>query len=324
MTARKKTIFTIIIAFLSLLPAAAPCLADKISGIAATVNDDVITLADTEKEAKQALDEAAKGGAVSGEARKQVLKDAIGRLVDKKLVEQKIRELNIRIPDEEIRQAIDDVKKQNKLSQEALVSALAAQGLTFDGYKSQLREQLERLRLVSQEVRAKVVVSDQEMQDYYEQNASTWREEESYRARHIFFRLPKTASQQESDEIFARATAVRKEALAGADFAKLAERESQDPSAKDGGSLGLFRKSDMIPELQQALEKLRPSEVSEPVRTPVGVHIVKLEERVPAKQKTFDEVRGEIEEKLYRKKSEDRFNQWVTDLKKEATIDIRL
>ena len=67
-------------------------------------------------------------------------------LVEKHLVEQKIRELNIRVSEEEIRQSIEDVKRQNGMSQEALVAALAGQGLSFDQYRSQLQEQLEKLR----------------------------------------------------------------------------------------------------------------------------------------------------------------------------------
>jgi peptidyl-prolyl cis-trans isomerase SurA len=296
----------------------------RISGIAAVVNDDVITTADAEREARPALQDAEKKGAVGDDARKGLLKEAVTRLVDKKLVEQKIRELNIRIPEEELRMAIEDVKKQNHLTQEALVSALAAQGLSFDQYKAQLREQMERLRLVSQEVRAKVVVSEQEMREDYDQNAAKMREEESFRARQIFFRLPKSPTPEDLKNAMTQAVEVQQQARAGGDFAKLAEKYSQDPSAKDGGSLGVFRKNDMIPELQEALETLKPGEVSDLVQTPAGFHIVKLEERIPGRQKSFEEVRAEIEDRLYRKKSEERFNQWVSDLKKEAVIDVKI
>jgi len=94
---------------------------------------------------------------------------ALNRLIDKKLTEQKIKELDIKVSEEEYGQAIEDVKKQNNLTQEPWLLP-CRQGLSFDQYKAQLKEQLERLRLMSQEVRAKVVVGEKEMREYYAAN----------------------------------------------------------------------------------------------------------------------------------------------------------
>ena len=76
-------------------------------------------------------------------------------------------------------------------------------------------------------------------------------------------------------------------------------------------------------EFVQLLDRLKPGEVSGIIRTPSGFHIVKLEQRIPGRVKTFEEVKPEIEDRLYKKKSEERFNQWLVELKKEATIEIR-
>ena len=295
------------------------------NAIAAVVNDDIITLNDVNREAQPAVSEAEKKAALNDAARIRIRRTALDRLIEKKLTEQKIKELNIKVSEEEIRQAIDDVRKQNNIaSQEALVKALAAQGLTFDQYRTQLQEQIEKLKLVSMEVRAKVHVSETEMRDYYSSNMAKYTEEESFRARHIFFKSDAKSSPEEVQRTRTTALAVLADAKGGKDFAELAKKFSEDPAArKDGGDLGSFKKGDMQPELEKTIISLKPGEISELVATPIGFHIIKLEARVAGTNKPFESVKADIEEILYRKKSEERFSQWVKDLRGKATIEVR-
>lgn len=295
------------------------------NAIAAIVNDEIITLHDINREAEPAINEAGKKETVTGADRTKILHTALEQLIDKKLTEQKIRELNIHVTDEEIRQAIDDVRKQNHIpSQEALVTALAGQGLTFDQYRSQLREQIEKLKLVSMEVRAKIQVGESEMRDYYNANLAKYSEEETFRARHIFFKTGEKASQDEIQHTKTTALAVLADAREGKDFAELAKRFSEDPAArKDGGDLGSFKKGDMQPEFEKAILALKPGEVSDLVATPIGFHIIKLEAMVAGTVTPFESVKADIEEILYRKKSEERFNQWAKDLRGKASIEYK-
>ena len=142
------------------LPGAAA--AEVIDRIAATVNDDVITTYDVARETEQLAKEAEKKAPPPVAEKAQLPALALNRLIDRALVSQKIKELNITVPDDELRQTIEDVKKQNKMTQDDLVAALKTQGLTYDQYLAQLREQLERMKLMGQEVRSKVQVSEQE------------------------------------------------------------------------------------------------------------------------------------------------------------------
>ena len=295
------------------------------NAIVATVNDDIITLHDINREAQPAISESEKKGVLNDAARSLIRRTALDHLIEKKLTEQKIRELGIKVSEEEIRQAIDDVRKQNNItSQEALVAALAGQGLSFDQYRSQLQEQIEKLKLVSIEVRSKVHVGESEMRDYYSANLSKYTEDESYNARHIFFKTGEKVSTDEVQRSKATALAVLKDAKGGKDFAELAKKFSEDPAArKDGGDLGSFKKGDMQPELEKAIIALKPGEVSELVSTPIGFHIIKLEARIAGTTKPFESVKAEIEEVLYRKKSEERFSQWVKELRSRASIELR-
>lgn len=295
------------------------------NAIVAIVNDEIITLHELKSASLTAVTEAEKKGPLNEADRRNILRSTLDRLIEKKLTEQKIKELNIRVSEEEIRQAIDDVRKQNNMpSQEALIKALAAQGLSLDQYRSQLKDQLEKLKLVSMEVRAKVQVGETEMREYYAANQSKYSEEETFQARHIFFKTGEKATPDDIKRTRTTALAVLADAKSGKDFAELAKKFSEDPAArKDGGDLGSFKKGDMQPELEKAILALKPGEVSSLVTTPIGFHIIKLEARIPGTIKPFESVKAEIEEILYRKKSEERFSQWASELRSKASIEIK-
>jgi len=312
----------IICIFLLLTALSSFAAAEMIDGIAAVVNGEIITTYDVDKETTViGKDPAGKSSPLTDTP--QLRTAALNQLIDKKLIDLKIRDLGIKVSDEEVRQAIDDVKKQNNLSQEALVSALASQGLTFEQYRYQLREQIERLRLISQEVRAKIQVSESEMKEYYESNRKRF-SDEMFQARHIFFALNDKTQEADVKRIMATAMSVLQEVRNGSDFGELAKKYSDDTStAKDGGELGTFKKGDMLHDIENTLETMKPGEISNLVETKAGLHIIQLEKKTETNTKTFSEVKQEIEEILYKKKSEERFNQWASELKKNASIDIR-
>ncbi|KAF0217003.1 MAG: peptidyl-prolyl cis-trans isomerase [Geobacteraceae bacterium] len=320
MTRIFKIFFLIVL--LASLPATS--YAEVIDRIAAIVNDDIITTLEVEKETSLLVKEAEKKAPLTDDGKAKLKAVALDRLIDKKLIEQKIKELDIKVSEEEVRQSMEEVKKQNNLTQENLIAALAVQGLSFDQYKAQLKEQLERLRLMSQEVRSKIQVGITEIMDFYNANRARFGEEDLFRARHIFFKINKDAPAEEAKRVMATAMSVLHEARSGKDFAELAKKYSDDPgAAKDGGELGSFKKGDMLPEIESAVINMKPGEISDLVSTPAGLHIIQLEKKSLGSIKTFDEAKGEIEEILYKKKSEERFNQWVDDLRKGAAIEIK-
>jgi len=316
----KKTIVLLVALFLA-LPLVAS--AELVSGIAALVNDEPITTYDLAKE-----EEAMKSGLsdtaslTSAAARAQLRQAALDALVNKKLIEQKVKELDIRVSDEEVRQAIEDVKKTNNITEENLVAALAARGISFDAYKTQLKDQLERLRLISLEVRSKIQVSEKEIQDYVAAHPGNYQVDEAFHALQIFLKIPATATSDQQKKISEKAEKILREAKSGADFAELAKKYSDDPSGKEGGDLGFLTKGDLLPEFEKALISMRVGEVSGLVRTSAGIHIIKLVDYREGKTQNLDSAKREVEDLLYKQKSEERFSQWLDGLRKNAAIEI--
>jgi len=299
--------------------------AEVISGIAAVVNDEIITIRELNREYDLAArDVEKKEGPLSVEKANKLRTSILDSLVDRALIRQKIKELNIVISEEEVRQSIEEVKRQNRLSQEALVSALLTQGMTFDQYKEQMKEQLERLRLMSQEVKSKVQVGEKELKEYYDANLANFSNEDSYRARAIFLRLAKDSTIDEIRKVITKLETVMAAARKGGDFTELAKKYSDDANVqKDGGDLGFFKKGEMLADIEKIVLTIKPGEV-EMIGTPTGYYIIKLEEKRPGLAKPFEEVKGQINDALYRKKSEERFSQWLQELRKGAAIEIKL
>ncbi|MHC1696983.1 MAG: peptidylprolyl isomerase [Geobacteraceae bacterium] len=316
----KKT-FLLLVALVLVLPHVGS--AEMVSSIAVLVNDEPITTYDLAKE-----EDAMKSGMsdtsalASSAARDQLRQAALDALINKKLIAQKVKELDIQVSDEEVRQAIEDVKKTNNISEENLLAALAARGISFDDYKTQLKDQLERLRLISLEVRSKIQVSDKEVQDYYSAHAGNYQVDEAFHARQIFFAIPATATEDQQKKIVGKAENVLREAKSGADFAELAKKYSDDPSGKEGGDLGFLNKGELLPAFETALISMKVGEVSGLVRTSAGIHIIKLVDYREGKTQSLDSAKREVEDLLYKQKSEERFSQWLDGLRKNAAIEI--
>lgn len=165
--------------------------------------------------------------------------------------------------------------------------------------------------LLKREVEDKAKVEELELRAYYDSNPGEFRLNEEVKVSHI---LVKTD---------AEALDVIKKLKGGADFGKLAMEVSQDPgSAKKGGDLGYFGKGKMIPEFERAAFKLKQGELSEPVKTNFGYHIIKLTGRKSGQMVGYEKVSDILRQRLTREKQKKVFEEWVAGLRKEAKIKI--
>jgi peptidyl-prolyl cis-trans isomerase D len=141
-------------------------------------------------------------------------------------------------------------------------------------------------------------VEEGSLKYYYEDNINTFKESKQIKARHILFRLNEGASKEEEEKAKAKALTVLKKAKEGADFAGLAKTYSEDPGTKEDGDLGYFTSGQMVRPFEEAAFSMKKGEISEPVRTPFGYHLIKVEDIKEARTKTFEEVRNQIAETL--------------------------
>jgi peptidyl-prolyl cis-trans isomerase D len=147
-------------------------------------------------------------------------------------------------------------------------------------------------------------VSDEEAQAYFQNHPKEFTQPEQIRARHILLKIPPGASKETLEEVRKKAEEILTGIKAGEDFAKLAQSQSQDEAtAGKGGDLGFFSRGTLNPALETAAFKLDPGKVSEPVLTPQGYDLIKVEEKKPEVEQDFSSVKDKIVEKLLEEKA---------------------
>ena len=306
-----------IIAILLLLPGLA--MATTVSRIAAVVNSEIITTRQLERELAERAGDAGIPDSQMAGLRQQVLSE----LIEQALIEQRVKELGIRIAEEEIEAAIDDVQNQNKLTREQLIEALQFQGMDYEKYRENLRQQILRYKLLGREVQAKVEVTNKEIRDYFREHIDEYREEPFLRLSRITFPIPEKATAVQIEAIRGKAEEALVRLEQGEEFYPVLLSLSADQSA-EGGDMGTFVEGELTTAFDRAVRGLKEGEFSSLVETPSGFHILQVTERSPGKIRQFDVVKEEIHRILRDRKTEERFKEWSEGLRKAAYIDIRL
>ncbi len=168
-----------------------------------------------------------------------------------------------------------------------------------------------------------VNVTDKEVEQYYKVNKDKFRESESVKASHILIKVDKDGDKKAWEAAKKKAGMVREKALKGGSFAELAKKYSDDPGSKNkGGELGYFTKGRMVPEFEKAAFSLKKGEISKPVKTAFGYHIIKLEDIKPAHQKKLSEVMETVRSQLLKDKRRKIMNDVLKQLEKKYKPEV--
>jgi peptidyl-prolyl cis-trans isomerase SurA len=200
------------------------------------------------------------------------------RLIVQEIEVQRAKRIGLTISDEQLNSALQDIAARNKLPFDQLPTALQAQGVDYKQYRESMRKELTLSTLRQRDVIAHINVSPHEMEQYLarQQNAAT---NDEFNVSHILLSLPAAATPEQIDQIGRKAKDISERAAKGEDFGQLAIANSNSQTALDGGQLG-WRKGSQLPQfILDLVTKMKPGDVSDPVRTPSGFHIVKLTER---------------------------------------------
>lgn len=291
---------------------------EVVDRIVAIINDSVITMSELNAAAAMAADkqneEDKKDAKKMGELKSKVLDG----LIEQKLVKQASDKAGIDVSEREIDSAVDEVKKQNNMSHEALLLALAQNGLTLKEYREQLKEQIRQYKFINKEFRSKISIQNEEIEDYYKQNIEEFYAMPSFKARMILL------SSSDKKTLEPRLKAVEDGIAKGEDFSALARQYSDGAYASSGGDLGYLKSGEIDKTLEAELLKLKPGGLTAPLERPEGIYILQLVDVRRGEPKPLDEVRGFIHDKLFNKIMEDRFSFWLKEVKKTAHIEIRL
>lgn len=244
------------------------------------------------------------------------------QLVERRLIEQTLAEASVAVGHRELEEKYADVQRRFP-SQKKFQSFLEKRQMTRAELRAELCRDLQLKHYLADNYDS--TVTDEAIANYYEQHKSDYKKPAQVKASHILVRVAQDASRSEirrADKKAKRLT--RKARRDDTDFAKLAREASDGRSADKGGRLGYFSKRRMVPEFSEKAFSMQPGDISDPVRTKFGFHIIKVHDRKPPETQTLEEARPDIRRKLERESQRTSLQKLIEETKRELTIDYHL
>ncbi len=318
----KKRTFTIFfIAVLACLllcgPLRAAILLDR---VVAVVNNEVITWSELYKTMEMEASEQIRNLSDEEKKRGYKIREAslLERLIDIRLQIQEAAKLGFQVREEELKSAIESIKGKYGMTDLMFEESLKREGLTYVEYKKRLSEQIILSQFISQQIRSKIIISDEQINDLAKARGGN--AEEEFRLRQIFFRKPKDDSSIQ--EIEEKAALVLRRLKSGEDFSVIGWEYSEDLSARTGGDLGYLKKGELAPEFASVLTGMKEGDISIPFWTGQGLHIIKLEEIRSAKG--VEEGKAALKARLEEEAFAEKYKSYMNGLRARARIEIRL
>jgi peptidyl-prolyl cis-trans isomerase SurA len=260
----------------------------------------------------------------------EVTPEVIVNAVDELLLLQRGRELGLHLGDDQFRQVVNNIRKEQGLQdEEKFQAALRQENMTMDDLRRQLERQMLIEQVQRQEVGSKLTITDAEARQYYERHPQEFTDAAGITLREIAVNVPAGASAKgEATFNVAMDDAARKKIgdararlMAGEDFGKVAGDVSEAASKANGGLIGPFSREDLSPELQKLVDAMKPGDITPALRTPRGYQLFKLEVYKPQALQPFDKVRDLIADKVAGERTRTEMRKFLTRLRAQAIIE---
>jgi peptidyl-prolyl cis-trans isomerase C len=249
-------------------------------GVAATVNGTVITRDRLQKSVDVYVqrENVGLGNMFQPDEYKQIRRRVLDILIGQELLWQEAEAKNMVVQQDQVDRALEELR--GRYDSERLFHAkLSESGLNERRLAKDLKRRMSVQRLIAEDIASELSVSDEAIHEFYESNLVRFTRPPAVRARHILIEVSPNADDETRAAAREKIERILTEVRAGADFSELARQHSEGPSASKGGDLGFFAKGQMVKPFAEAAFALEPGQVSGPVRTRFGYHIIKLEER---------------------------------------------
>lgn len=299
-----------------------------VEDIVARINNQIITSSELQRSQDQLKQEAQQQDSASPEKtvadhQKDVLRD----LIDQQLLLEKGKDLGI-TGDTEVIKKLDEMRKEMKLdSMEDLEKAAQAQGVSFEDFKQNIRNQIITQQVIGKEVGSRLNITKEDEQKFYDEHKSELARPEQIRLSEILVSPDKITGKDNDDDKIAAAKAKAEDLLAqikkGAAFEDIAKKNSDGPTAAQGGDLSYFKRGTLAKELEDLTFSMDAGKVSDVVRTKQGFVILKVTDHQHAGIPAIHDVEGQVEEAVYLHKLQPALRDYLTKLREEAYIDIK-
>lgn len=247
----------------------------------------------------------------------ELLKDdkkALEYLIEEKILKSEIKRQNLEVTQEALEEEINKIQRRNKINRAQLREALAAQGTNFADYTEYVKDRMERQAVIQQSITSKIRISEDDINTVYlEKFGKNKKNAFQYKLSHILFK---------KGDAKTKANDVYKRVRSGESFEDLAAQNSEDPNFTAGGALGTFKSGEVMKEIEAAVTNLSPGDITPPVSTRMGIHIIKINEKRLIPNPEYEEKKAGIQAELTNKALKEQFKFWIEQKKKETFIKI--
>jgi peptidyl-prolyl cis-trans isomerase SurA len=309
--------------------------------IIARVNNQIITRSEYLREREQLKQEAQQQDAANADKLfSDREKDILRGLIDQQLMLEKAKDLGI-TADTDLIKRLDEIRKQMNLeSMDDLEKAAQAQGVSFEDFKQNMRNQIITQKVIGQEVGSHIQVTKEEEQAFYNAHKNEMQQPDSIRLSEILIAPQKPAADskaapadtrgapgEDDPQQLAAAEAKAKDVLEqirkGASFEDLAKKASNGPSAAQGGDLGEFKRGTLSKELEDTTFAMKVGDVSDVIRTKQGFVILKVTQHTPAGIPLLKDIEPKVQEAVYMQKLDPALRAYLTKLREDAFIQVK-
>lgn len=314
---RKRTSVFALVGLAAVLSLAAGQVVEE---IVAVINEDVITLSQYKEQYDSTVQQMR--AALQGEEFEKQLamlkKEMLNMMITDLLLMQQAKEKNLNVG-EQLKSAVENIKKENNIaSDDDLKRGLRQQGMDYDQWLKQLEDNLLKQGVIYSEVDRSIVLDDSEIIGYYKLHPQEFTEPEEYKIRAVYLspegKAPAALEEKKKE--------IGDKVKAGEPFNGLAKEYSDGPAKESEGDLGKFKKGELDKALELAVSKLKAGETSDWVETKNGWYLLKLEEKKDSRLMTFEEVRKNVEERLYTQKKDKKLEEYLKGLREKSYIKI--
>ncbi len=245
-------------------------------------------------------------------------KKIVEQIIDNFLLLGEAEKRNIVVESEIIEKNIAEIKKQFE-ADDNFYDELKKHGISYDVFKKNIRDTLLIQKFANDESQKNVKITADMLETYYKMHKKTMISPEMVRARHILVGKSQAGSMEKAKE---KADKLLEKLKNGANFENTAKEHSDCPSAAKGGDLGMFRRGQMVPEFEKSAFSLKVNEISNPVSTGFGVHLIRVDEKIQGKSVPFKDAQPYIEKIIFQQESQKVMKALADELKKTAEIEV--
>jgi peptidyl-prolyl cis-trans isomerase SurA len=295
--------------------------------IVARVNNDVITLAAYQKAEQTLRDEVTRDCQGCPQAQidaqfKDQQKDLLRGMIDESLIVQRAKDMGVSV-ESDVNKRLDEVRQQNNLATlDDLKKGVEAAGLSWEDYKATIRNGLLQKEMVRREVGSHVDITRDEVKQYYDAHPEEFTLPERVALSEISLSTD-GKSPEEMAAVRNKVEGLRTSVLNGDDFNQVARLYSQGSTAKDGGSLGIFKKGELAPQLEQTVFQMSKGQITDVIQTRTDFEILKVDDHLQAGLQPFEKVEPDIHGTILAQKMQPRIRDYLAELREQSNIIVK-